>query len=120
MPAPPAGLTGDGRDEGGSWPPSRSCGVGRPASRGGPDDHLPGVAHPINGQLAVIDPGSGARAATDLPLYGGFGISSPAHAAAVAGLADGVVVGSRAVEVAEAGPAALEDYVRTLRAAIDR
>ena len=31
-----------------------------------------------------------ARAATDKPLYAGFGISTPAHAAAVAGLADGV------------------------------
>jgi tryptophan synthase alpha chain len=59
------------------------------------------------------------RAATDVPLYAGFGISTPAHAAAVAGLADGVVVGSRAVEVAEKGPAALRDYVRSLREAID-
>jgi len=58
------------------------------------------------------------RALTDKPLYAGFGISTPAHAAAVAGLADGVVVGSRAVQVAEEGPAALRDYVRTLRAAI--
>ena len=49
----------------------------------------------------------------------GFGISTPAHAAAVAALADGVVVGSRAVQVAEEGPAALRDYVRTLRDAID-
>jgi hypothetical protein len=34
-------------------------------------------------------------------------------------LADGVVVGSRALEVAEGGPAALRDYVATLRAALD-
>ena len=34
-------------------------------------------------------------------------------------LADGIVVGSRAVEVAEEGPAALGRYVATLRAAID-
>ena len=60
-----------------------------------------------------------ARAPTDVPLYAGFGISTPAHAAAVAGLADGVVVGSRAVQVAEEGPAALRDYVRSLRDAID-
>jgi tryptophan synthase alpha chain len=58
------------------------------------------------------------RALTDKPLYAGFGISTPAHAAAVAELADGVVVGSRAVQVAEDGPAALRDYVRSLRAAI--
>ena len=58
------------------------------------------------------------RALTDKPLYAGFGISTPAHAAAVAELADGVVVGSRAVQVAEEGPAALRDYVASLRAAI--
>jgi tryptophan synthase alpha chain len=59
------------------------------------------------------------RALTDVPLYGGFGISTPAHAAAVAELADGVVVGSRAVQVAVEGPTALRDYVASLRAAID-
>src|SRR5215217_6972975 len=48
-----------------------------------------------------------ARAVTDLPLYAGFGISTPEHARAAAALADGVVVGSRAVEVAEDGPRAL-------------
>ncbi len=60
-----------------------------------------------------------ARAATSLPLYAGFGISEPAHAAAVAELADGVVVGSRAVQVALEGPAALRGYVASLREAID-
>ncbi len=59
------------------------------------------------------------RGATSVPLYAGFGISTPAHAAAVAELADGVVVGSRAVQIAEEGPAALCDYVSSLRAAID-
>jgi tryptophan synthase alpha chain len=60
-----------------------------------------------------------ARAVTEKPLYAGFGISTPEHAAAVAELADGVIVGSRAVQVAEEGPAALRDYVRGLREAID-
>jgi len=60
-----------------------------------------------------------ARAVTDLPLYAGFGIATPEQAASAAKLADGVVVGSRAVEVAEAGPEALREYVRSLRAAID-
>jgi tryptophan synthase alpha chain len=59
------------------------------------------------------------RAVTDVPLYAGFGISTPEHAAAVARIADGVVVGSRAVQIAEEGPAALRDYVRSLREAID-
>src|SRR5512133_3799711 len=56
-----------------------------------------------------------ARAATDKPLYAGFGISTPAHARAAARLADGIVVGSRAVEVAEQGADALRDYVQSLR-----
>ena len=60
-----------------------------------------------------------ARAITDLPLYAGFGISTPGHAAAAAELADGVVVGSRAVEVAAGGPPALHDYVSSLREAVD-
>jgi tryptophan synthase alpha chain len=60
-----------------------------------------------------------ARAVTDLPLYAGFGISTPEHARAAAALADGIVVGSRAVELAEDGPAALREYVAGLRAALD-
>jgi len=60
-----------------------------------------------------------ARAHTDLPLYAGFGISTPAQARAAADLTDGVVVGSRAIEVAVEGPSALRDYVGSLRAAID-
>jgi tryptophan synthase alpha chain len=60
-----------------------------------------------------------ARAATDRPLYAGFGISTPEHARAAAELADGIVVGSRAVEVAEEGSEALGRYVATLRAALD-
>ncbi len=57
--------------------------------------------------------------ANGLPLYAGFGISTPDQAAAAAALADGVVVGSRAVQVAEDGPDALAGYVATLRAALD-
>ena len=53
------------------------------------------------------------------PLYAGFGISTPEQAAAAAALADGVVVGSRAVQVAEDGPAALGEYVASLRTALD-
>jgi tryptophan synthase alpha chain len=60
-----------------------------------------------------------ARAVTDVPLYAGFGISTPEHARAATELADGIVVGSRAVEVAEEGPDALRAYVRSLREAID-
>jgi tryptophan synthase alpha chain len=60
-----------------------------------------------------------ARAATDVPLYAGFGISTPEHARAAAELVDGVVVGSRAVEAAEEGPAELARFVSSLRGALD-
>ena len=60
-----------------------------------------------------------ARAVTDTPLFAGFGIATPAHARAAAELADGIVVGSRAIEVADEGPDALRAYVRSLREAVD-
>jgi tryptophan synthase alpha chain len=58
------------------------------------------------------------RRLVDVPLYAGFGISTPAHAKAAAEEADGIVVGSRAVQVAEEGPDALRGYVASLRGAI--
>jgi tryptophan synthase alpha subunit len=60
-----------------------------------------------------------ARRLVDVPLYAGFGISTPEHARAVAELADGIVVGSRALQVAEEGPDALREYVASLRSALD-
>ena len=60
-----------------------------------------------------------ARRLVAAPLYAGFGISTPEHARAAAELADGIVVGSRAVQVAEEGPAALREYVASLRSALD-
>lgn len=58
------------------------------------------------------------RALTDVPLYAGFGISTPEQAGAAAELADGVVVGSAALLAAEEGPSALEGFVGQLRAAL--
>ena len=58
------------------------------------------------------------RRLVQVPLYAGFGISTPDHARAAAELADGVVVGSRAVQVAEEGPDALREYVASLRSAL--
>ncbi len=61
-----------------------------------------------------------ARAAAgELPLYAGFGISTPEDARSAAALTDGVVVGSAALEAAAGGPAALRDYVHSLRRALD-
>lgn len=45
----------------------------------------------------------GLRALTKLPIAVGFGISSPAQAAEVAGVADGVVVGSALTDAVERG-----------------
>jgi tryptophan synthase alpha chain len=58
-------------------------------------------------------------AAPELPLYAGFGISTPQQARAAADLADGVVIGTRAVEVADEGPSALNAYVRSVRNALE-
>ena len=61
-----------------------------------------------------------ARSVTGVPLLAGFGISTPEHAAEAASLADGIVVGSRAIEVAEeSGPDGLRAFVASLRAALD-
>jgi tryptophan synthase alpha chain len=60
-----------------------------------------------------------ARQVTSVPLYAGFGIATPDHARAAGSLADGIVVGSRALEVAEQGPAALQAFVASLREALD-
>ena len=60
-----------------------------------------------------------SRRATSLPLYAGFGISTPEQAAAAAELADGIVVGTAAVAAAEHGAAELSRYVGSLRAALD-
>jgi tryptophan synthase alpha chain len=60
-----------------------------------------------------------SRRATSLPLYAGFGISTPEQAAAAADLADGIAVGTAAVAAAEQGAAELARYVGSLRAALD-
>ena len=69
------------------------------------------------GELSPALPGlvERVRSLVSTPIYAGFGISTPEQARAVGQLADGVVVGSRAVQVAENGPDALRDYVASLR-----
>ena len=59
------------------------------------------------------------RAATDLPLCIGFGISRPAEARAVAAIADGVVVGSAIVRAAGESVDAALALATSLRRAID-
>ncbi|CAN5226752.1 tryptophan synthase subunit alpha [soil metagenome] len=71
------------------------------------------LAHGIAGQVGKI------KAATDVPVVVGFGISTPEQAATVARLADGVVVGSAIVKrIADgATPAELAAFVSPLAAA---
>ncbi len=60
------------------------------------------------------------RAATSLPVAVGFGISTPAQAATVARLADGVVVGSALVEaLGSHGVAGAARFLGELRSALD-
>ena len=62
-----------------------------------------------------------AREVSDVPLFAGFGISTPEQAADALAYVDGVVVGSAAVQRAEErGADGLREYVASLREAIDR
>jgi tryptophan synthase alpha chain len=58
------------------------------------------------------------REVTDLPLAVGFGVSDGVQAAAVAGVADAVVVGSALITAAREGR--LEELVREIRVGIDK
>jgi tryptophan synthase alpha chain len=55
------------------------------------------------------------------PLCVGFGISTPEQARQVAEIADGVIVGSRIIQLMETdGPAAAANFVSKLRRALDK
>jgi tryptophan synthase alpha chain len=60
------------------------------------------------------------KAATELPIVVGFGVRSAADVRALAGHADGVVVGSALVAAGARGPEALAGLVAELRAATGR
>jgi tryptophan synthase alpha chain len=78
-----------------------------------------GARTELSSALAGLAERTRRLAPADLPLYAGFGISTPEHARAAAEVTDGVIVGSRAIEVAGGGPEQLRRYVSSLRAAID-
>ena len=73
-------------------------------------------------QGSIEDAVARLKAATDLPVAVGFGIRTPEQAAAVARVADGVVVGSAIVDlIAQHGadaPAAVSAYIQSLSTAI--
>ncbi len=62
------------------------------------------------------------RKVANQPLCVGFGISAPEQARQIAKIADGVIVGSRIVQLMEAGDESivlLQDFIRKLRSALD-
>ena len=73
-------------------------------------------------QASIEDAVARLKAATDIPVAVGFGVRTPEQAAAIARVADGVVVGSAIVELVAqhgtAAPAAIRAYIETLSAAI--
>ena len=77
-----------------------------------------GARSTVSSQLPALV--ARARSVTDVPLYAGFGIAGPEQAIEAATLADGIVVGSRAVEIGDRkGPDGLRAFVASLRAALD-
>jgi len=73
-------------------------------------------------QASIEDAVACLKAATELPVAVGFGVRTPQQAAAIAKVADGVVVGSALVDIiaehGEAAAAPLEAFTRTLADAI--
>jgi len=61
---------------------------------------------------------SNIRKHTDKPISVGFGVSTPEEASSVAGLADGVIVGSAIVKRLHENPGELRGYLISLRDAI--
>ena len=61
------------------------------------------------------------RGFTDKPLCVGFGISTPAQARAAAEKADGVIIGSKIIQLMEEDPslASLKDFVAEVRKSLD-
>jgi tryptophan synthase alpha chain len=76
-------------------------------------------------ETSLAEPVSALRSHTDLPLAVGFGIKGPQSAAAVAGLADGVVIGSALIERLADAPSESDaclrvaDFLAPIRAAMD-
>jgi tryptophan synthase alpha chain len=65
---------------------------------------------------------SRVRKVTDLPLCIGFGISSSEQAKQAAGMADGIIIGSRIIQLMEEGNKSsrkLRDFVTAVRSELD-
>jgi len=74
---------------------------------------------------ALVEPLARLRQHTRLPVAVGFGIKGPESAAAVAGLAEGVVIGSALIEAlaptdsADTACTAVASFLAPIRAAMD-
>ncbi len=73
-------------------------------------------------QASIEEAVTRLKASATIPVAVGFGVRTPDQAAAIAAVADGVVVGSAIVELigehGEKAPAAVRDYVRALASAV--
>ena len=79
----------------------------------------------VTGARDSLPPGlegfvASVRGKASQPLCVGFGISSPEQARRLAGVADGVIVGSRLIQLMEEGEPALAEFVQSLRRALDQ
>jgi tryptophan synthase alpha chain len=72
-------------------------------------------------RAATLDEVAALRAACAVPVAVGFGVSTPEHAAAVARVADGVIVGSALIDALDRGGiAAVERLMAELRDGMER
>ncbi|MGF7152675.1 tryptophan synthase subunit alpha [Novosphingobium gossypii] len=73
-------------------------------------------------QASIEDAVARLKAASDVPVAVGFGVRTPEQAAAIARVADGVVVGSAFIDIVkqhgDAAPGPLQDYTASLAAAV--
>ncbi|MYL98270.1 tryptophan synthase subunit alpha [Novosphingobium sp. FGD1] len=73
-------------------------------------------------QGSIEDAVAQLKAASDIPVAVGFGVRTPEQAAAIARVADGVVVGSAFVDIVkqhgDAAPGPLQEYTATLAQAV--
>ena len=79
-----------------------------------------GVRNSFSSGLGAVI--SNVRKVTDIPLCIGFGIAGPQQAAEAAALADGVIIGSRIIQIMEKeGPPYRElgEFIRQVRKSID-
>ena len=78
---------------------------------------ITGITGAAAAQAAAVAPEvARIKAATDLPICVGFGVRTPDNAAAIAAIADGVVVGTAIVDRIAKGDSAAEvlAFVKTL------